>query len=120
MTASFAAVPSATLTILLLPLSRPLPVKETVSLPGFVIVTPSLVKVALFPEVSVTVVPVASTLVVSPAAFVTVAPVEATFVVLPAASLTVAPLASTLVSSPAAFFNVLLVAVDVLVFAPSV
>ena len=45
-------VPSATLTILLLPLSRPLPVKDTVSLPGFVIVTPSLVKVALLPAPS--------------------------------------------------------------------
>ena len=97
LTASVSFVPSATLTILLLPLSRPLPVKDTVSLPGFVIVTPSLVKVALLPAASATVVPVASTLVVSPAAFVTVAPVEATFVVLPAASLTVAPLGSTLV-----------------------
>ena len=104
LTASILAVPAATLTILLLPLLRPSWVKETVSLPSFVIVTPSLVySDLLLPVLSATVVPVAFTLVVSPAAF-----------------LTVAPLASTLVSSPDVFFNVLLVALDVLVLpAPS-
>ena len=42
-------MPSATLTILLLPLSRPLPVKDTLSLPAVVIVTPSLVRAVLLP-----------------------------------------------------------------------
>ena len=49
MTASVSFVPSATLTILLLPLSRPLPVKDTLSLPAVVIVTPSLVSAVLLP-----------------------------------------------------------------------
>ena len=78
-------------------------VKETVSLPVFVIVMPSLVKVALLPAASLTVTPLASALVSSPAAFFNVLLVAMDTLVLPAPSLIT-----------------FLSAVDVFVLAPSV
>ena len=91
MTASVFATPAATFTILLLPLSRPLLVKETVSLPAFVIVMPSLVKVDLLPAPSsitflsaVDVFVLAPSVIVVPAAVVAVDLLPST-TVLPAA-----------------------------------